>query len=193
MKIFSFPVPSTVIGATVAACTRGGLELHHKRWDGAASKRIASLDLQGSEDLGFGHAAKTEEIERSDRRLDAAAGKHLVQTGQNSLPSRLDAPPVLFPLGAHRFGERRLATGGVAPSCRVKRQAAAIGRRLVFYDALHLTRADRPVGLDNAVLRRTGDRTVNPNTHQKLNFCARQHPAVGVALYICPERPGAAS
>ena len=35
--------------------------------------------------------------------------------------------------------------------------------------------------------------TVNPNTHQKNNFCARLQMAAGVALYICPERPGAAS
>ena len=35
--------------------------------------------------------------------------------------------------------------------------------------------------------------TVNPNTHQKLIFCARLHMAAGTALYIFPKRPGAAS
>jgi hypothetical protein len=34
---------------------------------------------------------------------------------------------------------------------------------------------------------------VNPNTHQKSNFCARLHKAAGIALSICPARPGAAS
>jgi hypothetical protein len=34
---------------------------------------------------------------------------------------------------------------------------------------------------------------VNPNTHQKFIFCARQHMAAGFALPICPGRPGAAS
>jgi hypothetical protein len=47
--------------------------------------------------------------------------------------------------------------------------------------------------LDNIFSCRTRGTTVNPNTHQKLFFCARQHTAVSLALYICPERPGAAS
>jgi hypothetical protein len=38
----------------------------------------------------------------------------------------------------------------------------------------------------------TGARTVNPNTHQKFIFCARLHTAAGLALPVCPERPGAA-
>lgn len=46
---------------------------------------------------------------------------------------------------------------------------------------------------DRIYFRRTDDFTVNLNTHQKSFFCARQHTAVGLALYICPERPGAAS
>lgn len=47
--------------------------------------------------------------------------------------------------------------------------------------------------LDNNFFQRTGGHRVNPNTQQKQNFCARQHTAAGIALYICPERPGAAS
>ena len=34
---------------------------------------------------------------------------------------------------------------------------------------------------------------VNPNPHQKLNFCACPHLRAGLMLSICPERPGAAS
>jgi hypothetical protein len=49
------------------------------------------------------------------------------------------------------------------------------------------------VRLDNAFFAATGPFTVNPNTHQKFIFCARLHMAAGLALYICPERPGAAS
>lgn len=52
---------------------------------------------------------------------------------------------------------------------------------------------NRAVGLDNNFLAPTGGTTVNPNTHQKSNFCARLHMAVGLALSICPARPGAAS
>lgn len=52
---------------------------------------------------------------------------------------------------------------------------------------------DRPAGLDNNTFKFTGDLTVNPNTRQKSSFCARQQVAAGLALYICPERPGAAS
>ena len=47
--------------------------------------------------------------------------------------------------------------------------------------------------LDNILFRRRRALTVNPNTHQKINFYARLRMAAGVALYICPERPGAAS
>jgi len=47
--------------------------------------------------------------------------------------------------------------------------------------------------LDNIFFEFTGPLTVNPNTHQKFIFCARLHMAAGLALYICPERPGAAS
>lgn len=47
--------------------------------------------------------------------------------------------------------------------------------------------------LDNVHFRRTCGATVNPNTHQKFIFCASLHRAAGLALYICPERPGAAS
>jgi hypothetical protein len=47
--------------------------------------------------------------------------------------------------------------------------------------------------LDNKFFGSTGALTVNPNTHQKNIFCARLHMAAGLALYICPERPGAAS
>ncbi len=39
----------------------------------------------------------------------------------------------------------------------------------------------------------TGGTTVKPYTHQKLNFCTRQHAAAGLALYIFLKRPGAAS
>jgi len=49
------------------------------------------------------------------------------------------------------------------------------------------------VELDSICFRRTFRPTVNPNTHQKFIFCARLHMATGFALYICPERPGAAS
>lgn len=34
---------------------------------------------------------------------------------------------------------------------------------------------------------------LNPNTSQKNIFCARQHMAAGLALYIFPDQPGAAS
>ena len=47
--------------------------------------------------------------------------------------------------------------------------------------------------LDYIFFEFTGPLTVNPNTHQKFIFCARLHMAAGLALYICPERPGAAS
>ncbi len=47
--------------------------------------------------------------------------------------------------------------------------------------------------LDNNFFWRTRGSTVNPNTHQKYIFCARLRMAAGIALYICPERPGAAS
>ena len=50
-----------------------------------------------------------------------------------------------------------------------------------------------PMKLDKIFFHHTRGSTVNPNTHQKLFFCARPHTAVGLALYICPERPGAAS
>jgi hypothetical protein len=49
------------------------------------------------------------------------------------------------------------------------------------------------VGLDNKFFEHTGAVTVNSNTHQKFIFCARLQMAAGLALYICPERPGAAS
>jgi hypothetical protein len=51
----------------------------------------------------------------------------------------------------------------------------------------------QPMKLDNIFFESTGAFTVNPNTHQKSIFCARLHMAAGLALYICPERPGAAS
>jgi hypothetical protein len=47
--------------------------------------------------------------------------------------------------------------------------------------------------LDNLSFRRRRGTTVNPNTHQKIIFCARLHPAVGLALCIFPGQPGAAS
>jgi hypothetical protein len=47
--------------------------------------------------------------------------------------------------------------------------------------------------LDNLSFRRSRGVTVNPNTHQKLDFCARLHMAAGLALSICPGSPGAAS
>jgi len=47
--------------------------------------------------------------------------------------------------------------------------------------------------LDSVLFQRTRALTVNPNTQQKIDFCAHLQMAVGVALYICPERPGAAS
>jgi hypothetical protein len=49
------------------------------------------------------------------------------------------------------------------------------------------------VALDNNIFERTGSGKLNPNTHQKSYFCARLHMAAGLALYICPGRPGAAS
>ena len=51
----------------------------------------------------------------------------------------------------------------------------------------------RTMKLDNISFRRTRSSAVNPNTHKKFIFCARLHMAAGFALYICPERPGAAS
>lgn len=51
----------------------------------------------------------------------------------------------------------------------------------------------RPVKLDNNFFESTAPLTVNPNTHQKLILCVRLYVAEGLALYICPERPGAAS
>jgi len=53
--------------------------------------------------------------------------------------------------------------------------------------------ASRRVKLDNNIFAYTGPVTVNPKTHKKRIFCARLHMAAGLALYICPERPGAAS
>lgn len=47
--------------------------------------------------------------------------------------------------------------------------------------------------LDIIPIRHRGSTTVKLYTHQKSNFCTRQHKAAGLALYICPERPGAAS
>jgi hypothetical protein len=47
--------------------------------------------------------------------------------------------------------------------------------------------------LDNIPFQRRRASTVNPNTQQKFVFCARLQMAAGVALYICPERPGAAT
>ena len=47
--------------------------------------------------------------------------------------------------------------------------------------------------LDNNIPVRTRSGKLNPNTHQKLYFCARLHMAAGLALYICPGRPGATS
>lgn len=38
-----------------------------------------------------------------------------------------------------------------------------------------------------------GSDLVNLNTQQNLDFCARQQLAAGLALYICPGHPGAAS
>ena len=48
-------------------------------------------------------------------------------------------------------------------------------------------------GLDKKLFRRTRSGKLNPNTHQKFTFCARLQAAAGLALYICPGRPGAAS
>jgi hypothetical protein len=47
--------------------------------------------------------------------------------------------------------------------------------------------------LDNIFFRRTRGTEMNPNTHQKFDFCARQHMAAGLALSICPARPGVVS
>lgn len=47
--------------------------------------------------------------------------------------------------------------------------------------------------LDNIFFQPRRRITVNSNTHQKLFFCAPLHTAVGLALYIFPDRPGAAS
>jgi hypothetical protein len=71
------------------------------------------------------------------------------------------------------------------------------GTRPFFFAAAEIifapSRRKGAAGLDKKFFRRTGDAKVNPHTQQKSNFCARQHMAAGLALYICPERPGAAS
>jgi hypothetical protein len=61
-------------------------------------------------------------------------------------------------------------------------------------DAVHRANAPmRPVKLDNIFFESTGADKVNPNTHQKFIFCGRLHMAAGLALCICPGRPGTAS
>ena len=47
--------------------------------------------------------------------------------------------------------------------------------------------------LDRILFSFTRAVTVNPNTHRKFIFCARLHRTAGFALYVFPERPGAAS
>lgn len=47
--------------------------------------------------------------------------------------------------------------------------------------------------LDKTFFSNTRPFTVNPNTHQKFDFCARLQMAAGVALHICPALPGTAS
>lgn len=49
--------------------------------------------------------------------------------------------------------------------------------------------------LDSICFQSSGHTTLNPNTHQKSNFCAGLHQAAALALFIriCPDLPGAAS